>query len=374
MRPLVEIFSEYLRYQGMATSKADVKTVTLPETEELLQRIFDDGTRKPVTIKQYISHVIRLYRGLFGSEAEISGFDWLQDADRVITYFAETYSDKLSMQATGLNPLLVITKKEFSKDQELYQTYYKRYQTVRDLMEKAKPPPQQLSESEYRNWKTLDQINELRVELQRKVNRNILPKSPDQLSVGDRVILMRYLVLSLYTNSPSLRNDFSNLPIIRFEDLHGQSARILMAGSGNYLLEYAKDQYKVVLKDFKTVRTHGEQKIDLPQRSCNIVSDSLRAFPRRFLLSRMRNGDEPMTRNYLTIFCSKIFPDANVGTCLLRKICVSNQMKDAPSIAERQALAKQMLHSPAMQMRIYEKHYLPNGQKIQFSVLKSQCT
>lgn len=284
----------------MAISKADVKTVTLPEAEKLLQRIFDDGTRKPNTITQYSSHVVRLYRGLFGSEAEISGFAWFKEADKVITYLAETYSDKLSMQATGLNPLLVILKKEFPKDQESsIKTYYKRYQTVRDLMEKAKPPPQMLSESEYRNWKTLDQINELRVELQRKVNRNILPKSPDQLTVGDKVILMRYLVLSLYTNSPSLRNDLSNLPIIRFEDLHGQSARILMAGTGNYLLEYAKDQYRVILKDFKTVRTHGVQNIELPQRSCNIISDSLRAFPRRFLLSRMRNGDEPMSDSQL---------------------------------------------------------------------------
>lgn len=350
----------------MQTSKANVKTVTLPKTEELLQRIFDDGTRKPVTIKQYVCHVVRLYKGLFGSKAKISDFEWLKDANRIITYFSETYSDKLSMQATGLNPLLVIVKKEFPKDQELYQMFYKRYMTVRDLMEKAKPPPQMLTESEYRNWKTLDQINELRVELQRKVNRNILPKLPAKLTVDDKVILMRYLVLSLYTNSPSLRNDFSNLPIIRFEDMNGPSARILMAGTGNYLLEYAKDSYRVILRDYKTMRTHGVQNIELPQRTCNVISDTLRAYPRRYLLSRMRNGDEPMSRNYLTVFCSKIFPDAQVGTCLLRKICVSNQMKDAPSIVERQQLAKQMLHSLAMQMNTYEKHYLPDGSKINF--------
>ena len=295
-------------------------------------------------------------------------FEWLKDTKRIIGYLANTYEEKPSMQATCITPLLVIVKKELKSDQntELYQTYFKRYQSVREVMEKARPPPQVLSESEYKNWRSLEQINERRVELQRRVNRYILPKKPEQLTVSDKVTLIRHLVLCLYSYSPSLRNDYSELPIVRFDEQQNSAAKALMAGTGNYLFEYEKGRYQIVLKDYKTVKTYGEKTIDLPTRTNNVISESLEVFPRAFLLSRMRSPDAPMSRNYLTKFCSQIFPDANVGSCLLRKICISNTFKDAPSIAERDHLAKQMLHSSSIQMNTYEKHYLPDGSRINF--------
>jgi hypothetical protein len=102
-----------------------------------------------------------------------------------------------------------------------------------------------------------------------------------------------------------------------------------MAGNGHYLLEYAKSQFRIVLKDNKTFKTYGEQKIDLPSQSNNAIAESLIVFPKKYLLTRMRSPNEPMSRNYLAKFCAAIFPDANVGTCLLRKICISNAMRDA---------------------------------------------
>lgn len=42
---------------------------------------------------------------------------------------------KLSMQATGINPLLVVARKVFPNDKSLYDSYYKRYTDVRKLMD-----------------------------------------------------------------------------------------------------------------------------------------------------------------------------------------------------------------------------------------------
>jgi hypothetical protein len=203
-----------IQIEDMQASRTDVKIVHVPKTSELLQGLFNDGSQKDVTVNQYIAHITRLFKGLFGCDAEIRNFGWVKDSKKVLDYFENTYKDKLSMQATGINPLLVVVKKEFSKDQQLYQAYYTRYQAVRELMDNARPPPQVMTESEFRNWKTLEQVNERRVELQRRVNRYILPKSPHDLSTGDKVTLIRHLVLCIYTYSPSLRNDLSNLPII----------------------------------------------------------------------------------------------------------------------------------------------------------------
>jgi hypothetical protein len=179
------------------------------------------------------------------------------------------------------------------------------------MMDKARPPPQVMTEAEFKKWKTLEQINELRTTSQRRVNRTILPKSPDQLTIGDKVILIRHLVLCLYTYSPAVRNDYSDLSIIRFQNINTAAAKELMAGAGNYLLEFAKGQFRLILKNFKTVKTHGVQTMDLPTRTNNVIAESLQVFPRKYLLSRMRTPNAPMSKNYLTKFCGSIFPDAN---------------------------------------------------------------
>ncbi|GAQ93243.1 hypothetical protein KFL_013830020 [Klebsormidium nitens] len=170
------------------------------------------------------------------------------------------------MQATGLNPLLVVVRKVFPNDQPLYDAYYTRYMQVRKEMKDAKPPPQVLTEREAANWKSLSEINDRRVELQRYVNRKILPKSPEELTIGDKVILMRHLILCLFTYQPAIRNDYSECPIVRFDDIKTPDARILMSGPGNYLLEFAKDQFRLILKDFKTAKHHGPTEIDMSTR------------------------------------------------------------------------------------------------------------
>lgn len=52
------------------------------------------------------------------------------------------------MQATGINPLLVVVRKVFPDDKDLYDRYYQRYTEVRKVMDESRPPPQQLTERE----------------------------------------------------------------------------------------------------------------------------------------------------------------------------------------------------------------------------------
>jgi hypothetical protein len=271
------------------------------------------------------------------------------------------------MQARGINPLLVITRKVFPDDKLMYDRFYNWYIEVRKLMDKSRPPSQQLTPREAAKWKSLEQINQRRVELQRHVNRKILHKKPEDLTDDDKIVLFRNLILCLYAYQPAVCNDYSDCPIIRFEDTKTMEAHNIMAGTGNYLLEIAKGQFQLILKNFKTVKHHGPTSIDMSTRSNNVIAESLRVFPRKYLLTWIRSPDKPMTRNYLTKFCSTgLSEDASVGSCLLRKICVSNMFKDAPSIAERDKLARSMLHIAAVSQQVYEKKYLPDGTRIQF--------
>jgi hypothetical protein len=97
-----------------------------------------------------------------------------------------------------------------------------------------------------------------------------------------------------------------------------------------------------------------------------VIAESLAIFLKKYLLSRMRTPDAPMGSGYLTKFLAAIYPDSNLSSCLLRKITVSNAMKNAPSLYERDQLAKSMLHTAPIAMRHYELKYRLDGSRIQF--------
>lgn len=164
----------------------------------------------------------------------------------------------------------------------------------------------------------------------------------------------------------AIHNDWSDLPVVRFEDLGSIAAREVMFGSRNCLVEFAKGSYSLHLNMYKTVKTHGPQKLDILVRLCNVIAKSLQIFPRKYLLSRMRTPDAPMGSQHLTKFLAAIYPDTNLGSCLLRKICVSNAMRDAPSLSKRNQLAKSMLHTASIAQRHYELKFKSDGSKIQF--------
>jgi hypothetical protein len=87
------------------------------------------------------------------------------------------------------------------------------------------------------------------------VNRKILHKRPKELTDEDKFVLFRHLILCLYSYQPAIRNDYSDCPIVRLKDIKTAEAREIMSGSGNYLLEIAQDQFRLVLNDYKTAST-----------------------------------------------------------------------------------------------------------------------
>jgi hypothetical protein len=136
----------------MQASNDNIKIVTtLTVGEKLLHKVFDDGNQKPLTVLKYCNHVMQLFKGLHAPAQDFDSFDWIKDSAAIIEYFDNAYSTKLSMQATGLNPLLVVVPIVFPSEQQLYDAYYKRYTAVREMMEKARPPSQVMTEAEFKN-------------------------------------------------------------------------------------------------------------------------------------------------------------------------------------------------------------------------------
>jgi hypothetical protein len=129
---------------------------------------------------------------------------------------------------------------------------------------------------------------------------------------------------------------------------------------GNHIMETAKGQFIFHLRYFKTDRTQAEKAYTFLAQMNNVVVESLTVFPRRYLLSCMRKPNTPIGRNYYSKFMAALWPDANVGSSLMRKILISNEYKGASSLRDWAEKASSCLHSVAVQQTHYEKKYRPD--------------
>jgi hypothetical protein len=342
---------------------AGVKHIKVEATpEEIVKTAFDNNHRKENTLRQYVAQTLRLHAHFFQGSEELKDLRWVKtDCTELIEFLKSEYFHKLPAQHGYMFTLMIIAK-DHLRDMALWKVYFDRHEEIKKAREALRPPLQQMTEHEGANWKTLEEITKKREELQRRVNRVILPKQPADIMIEDRIDLIRHLILCLYAYLPTLRNDYSDAPIIFMRDHRSSAIRKLM--QGNHIMETAKGQFTFHLRYFKTDRTHAEKAYTFPTRMNNVVVESLTVFPRRYLLSCMRKPNTPMGRNYHSKFMAAIWPDANVGSSLMRKILISNEYKDAPSLKDRTEKASSCLHSVVIQQTHYEKKYKPDGTPI----------
>jgi hypothetical protein len=127
------------------------------------------------------------------------------------------YSDKLPAQH-GYMFILMIIAKDHLQNMAFLKVYFDRHEEIKKARDAVRPPLQQMTEHEGANWKTLEEITKRREELQRHMNRLILPKQPADITIEDRLDLVWHLILCLYAYLPTLRNEYSDAPIIFMRD------------------------------------------------------------------------------------------------------------------------------------------------------------
>jgi hypothetical protein len=257
---------------------AGVKHIEVEATpEESVKAAFDNNLRKENTLRQYVAQTLRLHAHFFQGSEELKDLRWVKtDCTELIDFLKSEYFHKLPAQHGYMFTLMIIAK-DHLRDMALWKVYFDRHEEIKKARDAVRPPLQQMTEHEGANWKTLEEITKRREELQRRVNRLILPKQPADLTMEDRIDLIRYLILCLYAYLPTLRNDYSDAPIIFMKDHRSSAIRKLM--QGNHITETAKGQYTFHLRYFKTDRTHAEKAYTFPTRMNNVVTESLTVFP-----------------------------------------------------------------------------------------------
>lgn len=216
----------------------------------------------------------------------------------------------------------------------------------KDNLEQTKTEP------ELKNWITLKDVKNKIDKLQRIIRKRIVGKKLEEIDLEDRRIITHHLILNLYSKMNPLCNDYAEVKIVPHGQVQSEADQKL-----NVLVEGPPGSYTMLLRHYKTHKAYGDKTIPFPRSVNKIVSDSLKLFPRRYLLSNLTNGDQPMSPAYLSKTFGQIFEKEgkHIGSWMLRKIFLSELYKDEVTLKERHAIAASMGHSAEIAERVYRR-------------------
>lgn len=162
----------------------------------------------------------------------------------------------------------------------------------------------------------------------------------DTLPVGSRARLL----LCMYTLIPSLRNDFVNLKIYSSTPPEGVK--------GNYIILPVEGTASMTITEFKTSKTFGEIKQDLPAALVTEIRESLRRRPRDMLFVSPRTGlpytAENSFSNWANAILKRTFGKPLTLT-VIRHSYISSLDFNNMTPRERTNIAAKMGHSLAAQ-------------------------
>lgn len=174
----------------------------------------------------------------------------------------------------------------------------------------------------------------------------------EQLISSEGLAYQNYLILSLYTLLPPLRNDYANI-LIR-ENMKGNCDDI-EDKTHNYI---SIKTSQLLLCDYKTSKHYGVKSIDIPQELMKIITQWITIkkglnIKNDYLL--INSKLEKMSKNNLTKVINKIFHPKKISTTLLRKIYLSHKYPVTNTFREMQNDSYVMGHSIETARKVYAK-------------------
>jgi hypothetical protein len=234
------------------------------------------------------------------------------------------------------------------KDKSAYRKTYTHWHDK--MMASAKADrdkdTSQKSDKETKNWIDWKDVVKTKEELQKKVSEFATNKL---ITTPQYDLILQLMVLSLYTDVPPRRNqDYQQMFVVRRWTDKDPTDR-------NYL---DHDGKQFVFNVYKTAKTHGQQKVAIPDELMKTISLYLKHHPTHkgakkfapqfaFLVSA--DGSALTAVNAITRVLNRVF-GKNVGASMLRHIYLSDKYdvkemkKDADamghSISEQRAYLK----------------------------------
>jgi len=306
--------------------------------DEAFDKLFQERPHlKPRSRKLYRHNVDNMLRDQFSLDADIT--DISGNPDLVINYLDSCCENTAKLTCTSVIALL---KCNGCENDTLMPFVRKHQELAGKLKEKSD------MQSTDKDFATLEEIRGVETLLRRVVKQKKL-FCRDAADDEERDLLQRLLLVRLYLKYP-LRNEYSTLKITNCPT----DAKY----SGNWI---CTRPYKIILNDYKTSNKYGHKEYELPPDISRLAARVVRSSQSGYLLNCKKCAASPITGPYFNHYLSNIFMETinkRIGSSAIRKAHVTDMYKDAPSIAQKQALADIMNHKPETAEQFYcKKHF-----------------
>lgn len=150
----------------------------------------------------------------------------------------------------------------------------------------------------------------------------------------------QYLVVSLYTLTPPVRADYGEMEVHTRRD---------KKRTGNELIWNSKPAF--IFRKYKTAGGYGEVELPVPKPLQAVIRDW---FTHLGVVPKYLLGETASSSNTFAVYVSQTFKrltGKDIGVSLIRHSYITHVYPSLRSLAQKQALARQMLHSTDRQER-----------------------
>lgn len=241
-----------------------------------------------------------------------AGFtDFTAQVDEVIDYLKEL--------STFSNRKLYTSAILYSYGEDTPPSEYKDFIKIQFEAQTKKDDEQKLSKKQDDKYLAWSELVDVQKKLADMENKN-------------KTQWREYLVVSLYTLINPIRADYGNMKVVRGT-----------FGLGNELVLGDRRPY-FHLRDYKTAKTYGDVKIEIPNELCEVIDDWFVFLGQEpeYLLDQVYSSKT--LSNYIRRTFEKYTGKA-VGINLLRHARITHELSTPKSILEKRKLASSMLHS-----------------------------
>lgn len=297
---------------------------------------------KTSTLHAYLQNYKKLTEELFDNNFDINDYKYTK---KIFNYLNTTYSAKTTIR-NYINSIVVLLKAFDGIPVKTIEVYSVRLsnlneQIQNEYLENKKSPKDKT------NWITLQDIQNVMGTLSSKIEN----EHKNKRRLFD--YLQSYLIISLYTKMPPIRNDYANVIVLdkEIEDYKCDYNYIFL------------EEKVLLLCNYKTNKRYGVKKIEMPTELLTLISDfmktrenliSITEENKKFLLLNVVDHSK-MTKNGLTKYLNKIFYPKKVSTTILRKVYISTKYANMPSIKDMINDQNIMGHGFQMQQMVYRK-------------------
>jgi hypothetical protein len=190
---------------------------------------------------------------------------------------------------------------------------------------------QEKTKTQKDNWIDFDTVKQILNKMLTDINdANLWTK--EKLSKTQYAMIQKYVLLRFYVANP-IRNNVANCKVVSQKEYDDLKDKI-----ENYLIK-DKSNYKFMLNNFKNVKRLGAKVLTIDPALSKILTRWLKINKSGYFFT-LNDKVTPITSNHVTKLLNSIFKKYAEGkklsTSLLRHIQISNDLKDEPTIKEKQ--------------------------------------